>query len=180
MGKSKLKNIPTDRPNRVSPGPSPQFSDRAQDAAPKIASGPGNRPHPLPVRPTLIPLLAELISRGDGTFVLKPKVPEQDLDTWVTIQQAGEVIGCVNAKTVYGLLGEYLVYRKPLRRKILVSLKSAMALKQATQDAEFWDNPLLRRRLKDQVRKAMQQLTDGAMRGFGEGYKSECRSPKPE
>jgi hypothetical protein len=167
VGKSKLKYIRAARPDCVSPGPSPRLSDQAEKAG-KPANGLGNLPRPLPLRPAIIPLLAELISRGDGTFVLKPKVPAQDLDTWVTIPQAGEVIGCVNAKTVYGLLGEYLVYRKPLRRKILVSLKSAMALKQATQDAEFWDNPLLRQRFKDQVRRAMQQLADSAMRGFGE------------
>ena len=98
--------------------------------------------------------------------MLRPRVPTEDLDTWVTIHQAGEIIGSVNAKTVYGLLGEYLVYRKPLRRKILVSLKSALALKQATQDAEFWENPELQRRLKDQVRRAMDQLIDESMKGL--------------
>jgi hypothetical protein len=111
-------------------------------------------------------VLAELISRGDGTFVLRPRVPAQDLDTWVTIQEAGLVIGSIHPKSVYSLLGEYLVYRKPLRRKILVSLKSALALKQATQDTEFWYNQALQQRLKDQVRKTMAELTDRAMRGF--------------
>jgi len=163
VGKSKPKDSPQHRPELSSPAPSPRISRPSCEAQgiPRASAGPGRAS-----RPALVPVLAELISRGDGTFVLRPRVPTEDLDTWVTIHQAGEIIGSVNAKTVYGLLGEYLVYRKPLRRKILVSLKSALALKQATQDAEFWENPELQRRLKDQVRRAMDQLIDESMKGL--------------
>jgi hypothetical protein len=163
VGKNKSKNAPAFRPELVSPGPSPRLSNPfcGGPASPSaVAERPGSP------RPALVPVLAELISRGDGTFVLRPRVPAQDLDTWVTIQQAGEVLGSINAKSIYPLLGEYLVYRKPLRRKILVSLKSALALKQATQDAEFWHNKALRQRVKDQVRKTMEDLTDRAMEGL--------------
>lgn len=163
MAKNKRKNAPAFRPERVSPGPSPRLS-RPLPAG--FASPSPSRAASLSPQPALVPVLAELISRGDGSFVLRPRVPAQDLDTWLTIQEAGEVIGSINAKSVYPLLGEYLVYRKPLRRKILVSLKSALALKQATQDTEFWHNQALQQRLKDQVRKIMAELTDRAMEGF--------------
>ena len=110
-----------------------------------------------------LPVLAELISRGDGTFILKPQVPAGDLDTWITIRQAAEVIGQVDRKSVYRLLGEFLVYRRPLRAKILVSLRSALALKQATQDAEFWERPERQQRVRDQVRKAMEGMARQAL-----------------
>ena len=113
-------------------------------------------------RPVQFPVLAELIGRGDGTFVLRPKVPDQDLDTWITVRQAAEILGNLNPKTIYPLLGEYLVYRRPLPNRIVVSLKSVLALKQATQDADFWDNVELRCRLREQVKSAMNQLVERA------------------
>jgi hypothetical protein len=113
--------------------------------------------------PRLLPLLGELIPRGDGTFILRPKITEADLDTWLTIRQAGEILGHVKTKTIYSLLGEYLVFRRPLRHKTLISLRSVLALKQATQDAEFWDNRILRQRIKDQVRANMEKLATEAL-----------------
>ena len=113
--------------------------------------------------PRLLPLLGELIPRGDGTFILRPKVTEADLDTWLTIRQAGEILGHIKTKTIYSLLGEYLVFRRPLRHKTLISLRSALALKQATQDAEFWENRELRQRIKDQVRAEMGKLAASAL-----------------
>ena len=109
-----------------------------------------------------VPVLAELIGRGDGTFILRPSLPDQDLDTWITVKQTAQVLGCLNPKSVYRLLGEYLVYRRPLPRRVVVSLRSAMALKQATQDPEFWENPALQQRVKDSVKATMDKLARAA------------------
>jgi hypothetical protein len=111
-----------------------------------------------------LPVLAELVGRGDGTFILKPKVPDQDLDTWLTVKQAAQILGSMNPKTLYPLLGDYLVYRRPLPNRIAVSLKSLLAFKQATQDAEFWDNAELRSRVKESVQRGMRELAEGAGR----------------
>ncbi len=108
-----------------------------------------------------VPLLSELIPRGDGTFILRPRLFDADLDTWITINEAAK-IGTMKPRALYKYLGLFLVYRRPLPRKFLVSLKSAMAFKQATQDAEFWDNPALQQRCSDQVKKAMAALTEEA------------------
>ena len=105
-----------------------------------------------------VPVLAELISRGDGSFVMKPTLPESELDSWITVAEAARVIGNVRPRTVYGLLGRYLVYRRPLRRKTVVSLRSTLAFKQATQDSEFWDQPEQRKRLEQRVTAQMQEL----------------------
>jgi hypothetical protein len=111
-----------------------------------------------PKRETVLPLLAELVSRGDGTFLLKPKVPDQELDTWITIRQAAEFLDIHRHNNLYPFLGEYLVYRRPLPARIIVSLKSALAFKQATQDPDFWENPALKERLKENVKKTMATL----------------------
>jgi hypothetical protein len=105
-----------------------------------------------------LPVLAELISRGDGTYILKPRVPDPELHTWITIRQAAELMS-VQRQAVYGLLNRgLLVYRRPLRRKILVSLESARALREATLDPDFWENPVLQQRTRIVVRAAMKRL----------------------
>src|SRR6266481_9201043 len=110
----------------------------------------------------IIPLLADLIGRGDGTFILKPRLPDGDLDTWITVGEAAKVLGNLDRRTIHYWLGEYLVYYRPMPRKFKVSLKSVRALKQATQDTEFWDNRELQDRLKEQVKLAMTRLTKPA------------------
>ena len=110
----------------------------------------------------LVPLLAEMVSRGDGTYVLKPRPPGPDLDSWITIAQAAEIMENIHPRTLYRLLGEYLVYRRPLPRKVLVSLKSALALKKATLDPEFWDDREQKQRLKRRVQSAMHSLAQSA------------------
>jgi len=122
------------------------------------------RPAKPDLPPITLPLLGELISRGDGSFVLKPSVPEKDLDTWITPKQAADLIGNVNPKSLYPLLGVYLVYRRPLPSRVVVSLKSALALKQATLDAEFWENAALQRRIKDQVKSIMTKFAEEALK----------------
>jgi hypothetical protein len=109
-----------------------------------------------------MPVLAELISRGDGSFILRPKVPERDLDTWITIRQAAEVIGNLKARSLYPLLGEYLVFRRPLPTRIAVSLKSALALRRATCDPDFWENQEMKERLKGWVKERMKRFVEEA------------------
>lgn len=113
--------------------------------------------------PRLLPVLAELVSRGDGTYILKPRVLEEDGDTWLTPRQAGEVLGQLKSKSVYKLLGEFLVFRRPLPHKILISLRSVLALKQATGDADFWEDPELQKRIVTQVREEMEMRVEGSL-----------------
>ncbi len=110
----------------------------------------------------VIPLLADLIGRGDGTFILKPRLPDEDLDTWITVGEAAKILGNLDRRTIHYWLGEYLVYYRPMPRKFKVSLKSVRALKQATQDTEFWDNRQLQGSLKEQVKLAMTKLMEAA------------------
>ena len=110
----------------------------------------------------IIPLLADLIGRGDGTFILKPRLPDGDLDTWITVGDAAKILGNLDRRTIHYWLGEYLVYYRPMPRKFKVSLKSVLALKKATQDTEFWDDRELQGSLKEQVKLAMTKLMEAA------------------
>jgi hypothetical protein len=124
----------------------------------------------------ILPLLADLIGRGDGTFILKPRLPEGDLDTWITVGEAAKILRDIDRRTIHYWLGEYLVYCRPMPRKSKVSLKSVLALKRATQDAEFWDNGELQRRVKEQVKLSMTKLAEGAT--AKDGDHSEPSGPK--
>jgi hypothetical protein len=97
--------------------------------------------HPSKIPPAIqLPILADLLARGDGTFILKPHLPASDLDTWIPVKAASKLIG-VSVTEMYGLLDTsepYLVSRRPARWKILVSLKSVRAFTAATANPAFW------------------------------------------
>ena len=86
--------------------------------------------------------MADLQSRGDGTFILRPRVAESDLDTWIPAKEAAKFIG-VGRQEIYELLDPaepFLVSRRPAKRKILVSLRSAREFRRATAHADFWED----------------------------------------
>ena len=106
----------------------------------------------------VLPLLADLISRGDGTFILRPRLPDSDLDTWITVKDAARILGDIDRRTIYLWLGRFLVYIRPLPRKPKVSLKSVRLLKRAMQDPDFWENAELQDRVQERVRVEMARL----------------------
>jgi hypothetical protein len=111
-----------------------------------------------------LPILAELISRGDGTYVLKPQAVPTSLDTWITPKRAAQIIG-IEGRSIYKLLdpgNPFLVCKRPLKGKCLVSLRSVMTFVQATSDPDFWNDALQQQTLKQAVRQAMDTL-----RGIG-------------
>jgi len=110
----------------------------------------------------ILPLLADLVGRGDGTFILKPRLPDGELETWITVGEAAKILGDLDRRTIHYWLGEYLVYCRPMPRKSKVSLKSVLAFKKATQDADFWDNRELQLRVKEQVKLSMAKLMEAA------------------
>ena len=111
----------------------------------------------------ILPLLADLIGRGDGTFILKPRLPDQDLDTWISVGEAARILGDIDRRTIHHWLGEYLVYCRPMPRKPKVSLKSTLFLRQATLDADFWENDELQLRVKEQVQATMRRLMENTL-----------------
>jgi hypothetical protein len=112
-----------------------------------------------------LPILAELVNRGDGTFVLKPvKIPEDEFGPWVTVKQAAKLLsGDPKPSSIYALLGEYLVYRRPLKSKVEVSLKSVLALRRACDDPDFWENPISQDRVKKIVLQGMRKLLESSL-----------------
>jgi hypothetical protein len=89
-----------------------------------------------------ISVMAELVPIGDGSMALKTRASESDLDTWVTVQEAAELLNLA-VTSIYSLLDSqwpFLVSRRPLPRKITISLASITAFKQATADTAFWSD----------------------------------------
>jgi hypothetical protein len=94
----------------------------------------------------MLPIIAELMPRGDGSYILRPRPPGPAGDAWLTPKQAAAYLG-ISLTAVYGLLDEsapMLVSKRPLRWKILVSLPSLEAYARATADPSFWTSARLR------------------------------------
>jgi hypothetical protein len=76
---------------------------------------------------------------------LPPLPADGGLDVWITARQACEILG-VKRGGVYRLVDAtkpFLVSRRPLPKKILISLRSVQALNEATKDPQFWTSPEL-------------------------------------
>jgi hypothetical protein len=119
--------------------------------------------------PLVFPILAELMPRGDGTYILKPRAVPLGLDTWITPKRAAEIIG-IEWRSVYRLLSPtrpMLVYKRPLKAKFLISLKSVMAFIEATNDPDFWEDNLQQEALLQSVLKATNALKSGEERSTG-------------
>lgn len=103
-------------------------------------------------------VLADVTPRPDGTFVLRPQVPDTACDTWIEVKEAAKLIG-VCLENCYDLVKDgYLVSRHPLDRKILISLKSVRTFYQATVNPAFWTAPDLRKSHIAAVRAAQAAL----------------------
>jgi hypothetical protein len=119
--------------------------------------------------PVVLPILAELLPRGDGTYILKPRKAPSTLDTWITPKRAAEIIG-IEWRSVYRLMNAtrpLLVYRRPLKAKFLISLKSVLAFVEATNDPDFWEDKLQQDALVQSVLKAANALKPGAETSMG-------------
>jgi hypothetical protein len=107
--------------------------------------------------PALLPLLSKIIPLGDGSFVLRPELVEQNEEQWIGLQAAGRVLN-VSTRTVNRWLGVYLVSRRPGKSKHLVNLASALRLRRATSDPRFWDTPSLQAPLKESVKRHQDKI----------------------
>lgn len=90
-----------------------------------------------------LPLLADVTSRGDGTYLLKPRIVSGTVDQWITPKEAAVLLGFRGPEgrsSVYRLCERGMVQsRRPSPRKILISLESVQKHCKASADPEFWD-----------------------------------------
>ena len=107
-----------------------------------------------------LPIMVELLPRGDGTYLLKPKPMEADMEAWVSARRASEIIG-LKRRSVYRLLDParpLLVHKRPAKKRTLVSLRSIQAYLQATSDPDFWSD--------DAQQKVLERTVLGQMKGL--------------
>ena len=78
--------------------------------------------------------------------MFKPRLWLFDNDTWIEVKEAARILG-VGLSEVYGNLcspdAPYLVSRRPLSQKILISLKSVESFRRLTVNPDFWKNKRL-------------------------------------
>lgn len=79
----------------------------------------------------------QVIPQGDGSVILKPGKPTSEVSPKVAAQMLG-----VSKSSVYELIQEgKLVYRRPLKKKILITTASIDAYRTETGDPEYWEQP---------------------------------------
>jgi hypothetical protein len=126
---------------------------KRRQTTPKSTS---RRTDPLLATPVTLPILAQFTAQPDGTYKMKPTLPTDGVDVWITPAQACKILG-VKGAGIYRLIDPaepFLLFRRPLPRKILISLRSVRALSEATKDAEFWES----RTLKEELRRTLRNI----------------------
>ena len=88
-----------------------------------------------------------------------------DSDNWITPKEAVNALENINQRKVYRMLGEFLVYRRPLPARVEISRYSVLDLRQAMNDPAFWDSPALQKPVKDSVLLAMKKLVASSLQG---------------
>lgn len=86
--------------------------------------------------------LAEVIPRGDGSFVLRPEPTALSGVTWISTTKARAILGNMPYTTFWQMLpvcGDVIVTRRKSPRRIDVSLQSLQEFQRRIQeDPEFW------------------------------------------
>lgn len=100
------------------------------------------------------PLLSRPINLGNGAWLIRSIIPAGTRDGWITTNQAAQLLH-VSQRTVYRWLGEFLAFRRPKEVKMEVSLSSVLALRRATDNPQFWDQPALQEPIRLAVQAAM-------------------------
>jgi hypothetical protein len=88
-----------------------------------------------------LPILADLTPRGDGTFVLKPRVTQASGETWIDASEAATILG-VSVKTIYRLGdNETIRCRQVTPRKRQFEVGSIHEFREGIEkDPEYWRN----------------------------------------
>jgi hypothetical protein len=105
-----------------------------------------------PARPSALtkkPAALGIKQQPGGALHMPPLEACDGVDVWVTPSQARKILG-IAASAIYRLVEPdrpFLVAKRPLPRKILISLRSVKAFSEATKNPEFWQSPPLQQQL---------------------------------
>lgn len=83
----------------------------------------------------------------------------EGVDVWITPAQAGKILG-VGVTAIYRLVDPdrcFLVTKRPLRRKILISLRSVRAFSEVTKNPLFWQTE----ELQEEVLRKVRETSEG-------------------
>jgi len=88
-------------------------------------------------RQLTLPILADLMPRGDGSYVLRPRLPAAG-ETWLTTRQAAAILG-VSIASIYRLADEGRIrHRRTRPGKREYDLGSVTQFAAQAEDPEYW------------------------------------------
>lgn len=79
-----------------------------------------------------LPIMADLIPRGDGSYILRPRAPAQ-LGQWIDPMSAAKILG-VSRSSVYRLCYEGKLVSRHIRRRLQVRVDSLLAYAREAED----------------------------------------------
>ena len=104
-------------------------------------------------------ILLRFESLGLGHYRITGQRVEADPDAWITVAEAAKLCG-LRPRSIYPLLGDLLVYKRPLPARRLVSRKSALALHDAVAaNPKFWRDQAARAAIGRQVDAETTKMT---------------------
>jgi len=101
-----------------------------------------------PARPAILtkkPAAPGIKQQPPGAWRVPALEACSGVDVWVTPSQARKILG-IAPSAIYRLVEPdrpFLVAKRPLPRKILISLRSVKAFSEATKNPDFWQSPSL-------------------------------------
>ena len=110
------------------------------------------------------PVMAQLVPRGDGSYLLKPTLTSGDVvDQWISVKKTAELLSFRSRNTVCKRIDQgLLVHKRMGERIVLVSLRSVMDLKAACCDDEFFFDEVKLKALQRRVEERMSALRKAA------------------
>ena len=98
--------------------------------------------------------------RADGTFILKPRLPDPfDLEAWLPVKQAARLLQ-VDRHRIYAWCDEGpLVCYRPAPRRLVISLASLQRLRRvAFSDPDFWHKPSAQAKVRAAVLQDLNRI----------------------
>lgn len=85
-----------------------------------------------------LPIMAALVPKGDGSYTLRPKLPDTHGETWIRTKEARRISGQSDSTLYRWAEVGLLKFRRPTPTKWEFELGSLQSLLTAIRDPEFW------------------------------------------
>lgn len=85
-----------------------------------------------------LPIMASLVPKGDGSYTLRPRLPDTQGETWIRTKDAVRLSGQSDSTLYRWAEVGLITFRRPTPTKWEFELGSLQKLLQDIRDPEFW------------------------------------------